>query len=85
MLVRAAQLIGVVAADRHGLFGHDPLVLAEDLTGGARLLGQHQIRVGAVGVGAGQLDHLGPQRRQQPRRLPAPGSICSGSAAMRSR
>ena len=64
VIVCTAQLFLVITADHHGLLGDDPLVRSQDRPGRRGGRRQHQVRVGAVGVAAGQLDHLGPQRRQ---------------------
>ena len=72
VLMGAAELFVIVdrgapglPGDHDGLLGDHPLVRAENLPGDRGLAGVHQVRVSTVGVGAGQLDHLGPQRRQQ--------------------
>lgn len=62
---------GLGVAHRHDGFrepvraADDPLVRSEQFAGVCRLPGGDQVRVRAVGVRAGQLDHLGAERGEQ--------------------
>lgn len=58
--------LGFVGREDDGLFWEEKWPVAQQLTGPTRVVGRDEVGVRAAGPIRGELQHLGPQRREHP-------------------